>query len=81
MGQYILPQIPLMSIRTHTPWKFVFILDDRKLVETLQSIFVSIEFEINCCVKGGYLDFSHLTELKNIYIINVCLKKNNNNDQ
>ena len=26
-------------------------------------------------LKGGYLDFSHLTELKNIYIIGIYLKK------
>ena len=25
--------------------------------------------------KGGYLDFSHLTELKNIYITEICMKK------
>ena len=26
-------------------------------------------------VKGGYLDFSHLTELKNIYVTGICMKK------
>ena len=26
-------------------------------------------------LKGGYLDFSHLTELKNIYITEIYLKK------
>ena len=26
-------------------------------------------------VKGGYLDFSHLTELKNIYITEIYMKK------
>ena len=26
-------------------------------------------------VKGGYLDFSHLTELKNIYITKIYMKK------
>ena len=26
-------------------------------------------------VKGGYLNFSHLTELKNIYITEICMKK------
>ena len=26
-------------------------------------------------VKGGYLDFSHLTELKNIYITEFYMKK------
>ena len=25
--------------------------------------------------KGGYLDFSHLTELKNMYIIEIYMKK------
>ena len=25
-------------------------------------------------VKGGYLDFSHLTELKNIYITEIYMK-------
>ena len=25
--------------------------------------------------KGGYLNFSHLTELKNIYIIDIYMKK------
>ena len=25
-------------------------------------------------VKGGYLDFSHLTELKNIYITEIYLR-------
>ena len=25
--------------------------------------------------KGGYLDFSHLTELKNIYITEIYMKK------
>ena len=26
-------------------------------------------------IKGGYLDFSHLTELKNIYITEIYIKK------
>ena len=26
-------------------------------------------------VKGGYLDFSHLTELQNINIAEICMKK------
>ena len=26
-------------------------------------------------VKGGYLHFSHLTELKNIYITEICMGK------
>ena len=26
-------------------------------------------------VKGGYLDFSHLTELKNIYITEIYMRK------
>ena len=26
-------------------------------------------------LKGGYLDFSHLTELKNIYITEIYMKK------
>ena len=26
-------------------------------------------------VKGGYLDFSHLTELKNIYTTEIYMKK------
>ena len=26
-------------------------------------------------IKGGYLDFSHLTELKNIYIAEMYMKK------
>ena len=26
-------------------------------------------------IKGGYLDFSHLTELKNIYITEMYMKK------
>ena len=26
-------------------------------------------------IKGGYLDFSHLTELKNIYITEIYMKK------
>ena len=26
-------------------------------------------------LKGGYLDFSHLTELKDIYIIEIYMKK------
>ena len=26
-------------------------------------------------VNGGYLDFSHLTELKNIHITDICMKK------
>ena len=25
--------------------------------------------------KGGYLDFSHLTELRNIYITEIYMKK------
>ena len=25
--------------------------------------------------KGGYLDFSHLTELKNIYVTEIYMKK------
>ena len=31
--------------------------------------------------KGGYLDFSHLTELKNIYISLKFIWKNNTNHQ
>ena len=27
------------------------------------------------CIKGGYLDFSYLTELKNIYITKIYMKK------
>ena len=27
------------------------------------------------CLKGGYLDFSHLTELKNRYITEIYIKK------
>ena len=30
---------------------------------------------ISACLKGGYLDFSHLTELKNIYITEIYMKK------
>ena len=26
-------------------------------------------------LKGGYLDFSHLTELKNIYLTEIYMKK------
>ena len=26
-------------------------------------------------IKGGYLDFSHLTELKNIYITEIYMRK------
>ena len=29
----------------------------------------------NPSLKGGYLDFSHLTELKNIYITEIYMKK------
>ena len=29
----------------------------------------------NSVVKGGYLDFSHLTKLKNIHITEICMKK------
>ena len=29
-------------------------------------------------IKGGYLDFSHLTELKNIYISEIYTKKKKN---
>ena len=28
-----------------------------------------------CHVKGGYLDFSHLTELENIYITEIYMEK------
>ena len=28
-----------------------------------------------CCFKGGYLDFSHLTELKNVYITEIYMRK------
>ena len=28
-----------------------------------------------CDIKGGYLDFSHLSELKNIYITEIYMKK------
>ena len=35
-----------------------------------------------CCgkrgLKGGHLDFSHLTELKNIYITEIYMKKQYN---
>ena len=29
--------------------------------------------------EGGHLDFSYLTELKNIYITEIYMKKNNTN--
>ena len=32
-------------------------------------------FLLHTCFKGGYLDFSHLTELKNIYINEIYMKK------
>ena len=31
--------------------------------------------EIPFAFKGGYLDFSHLTELKDIYITEIYMKK------
>ena len=31
--------------------------------------------------KGGFLDFSHLTELKNVYITEIYMEKNNTNHQ
>ena len=31
------------------------------------------------CIKGGYLDFLHLTELKNIYITEIHILKQTNN--
>ena len=31
--------------------------------------------------KGGYLDFSHLTELKNIYITEIDMKKQYNSSK
>ena len=27
------------------------------------------------CLKGGYLDFSHLTELRSIYVTEIYMKK------
>ena len=32
-------------------------------------------FLCNLYLKGGYLDFSHLAELKNIYITEIYMKK------
>ena len=39
--------------------------------------FWTLFFQFNSLdsVKGGYLDFSHLTELKNIYITEIYMKK------
>ena len=33
------------------------------------------ELNLHLFIKGGYLDFSHLTELKNIYITEIYMKK------
>ena len=32
-------------------------------------------------IKGGYLDFSHLTELKNIYITEIYMRNNKNHQE
>ena len=32
-------------------------------------------------LKGGYLDFSHLTEIENIYSTEIYMKKNNTTHQ
>ena len=34
-----------------------------------------LEYNSFSMFKGGYLDFSHLTELKNIYITEIYMKK------
>ena len=38
-----------------------------------------ILFKKKLGLKGGYLDFSHLTELKHIYITEIHKKKKNTN--
>ena len=44
----------------------------------MPDFFYSTKFHMNVPwvnLKGGYLDFSHLTELKNIYITEIYVKK------
>ena len=38
-------------------------------------------FSYRTSVEGGYLDFSYLTELKNVYIAKIYMKKKNANHQ
>ena len=41
----------------------------------MRTIIVNIKYFENFRLKGGYLDFSHLTELENIYITEIYMKK------
>ena len=44
------------------------------------TIFLPIPKRISV-LKGGCLDFSHLSELKNLYFTEIHMKKNNTNHQ
>ena len=50
---------------------------------TRRQNFKLVQIETNCRqhFKGGYLDFSHLTELKNIYITEIYMKKCTNHQE
>ena len=39
------------------------------------SMFIRLFFFSRTGFKGGYIDFSHLTELKKIYITEIYMKK------
>ena len=56
-------------------WKtFYFNLLKPKVEDTVAKVFNQ---KIQT-FKGGYLDFSHLTELKNVHINEIYMKKNTN---
>ena len=52
-----------------------WIEDNLWLVKNLHPLQVDQCWPLCSHVKGGYLDFSHLTELRNIYITEIYMKK------
>ena len=60
------------NINLLQPWKRSFLKKEKeKMLVTRLSFSHSVFYPI----KSGYLDFSHLTELKKIYIIEIYMEK------
>ena len=54
----------------------LWVLIGRTLTRNLSHSDISLELAKDyLCIKGGYLDFPHLTKLKNIYITEIYMKK------
>ena len=49
--------------------------DRAKIIMTQMNVLYRIQSESEVDLKGGYLDFSHFTELRNIYITEIYIRK------